>query len=511
MLQGKATLVLHDVETGREEKIVEHNMVTNAIHDLLTVNPAGICSLGSLNSMMTVLPLCPNAIGGVILFPDKLEEDASKYYADPSNIPTGYASNDSYNGINQHRGSYNLTESGKTDDGYRLVFDFSTNQGNGRISAIALTSAAGGVSYFGNEYVDNDTPWFSGTLQSGGDYEYERTERDPLVFDGTHAFAGWNDTDYGTGESYSNILEYGKQPSSTPIHMLGWDYPLKRLHIWSRTDMPLHSGSWEQSLSGNWFLYWYTYAKDGVSLYYSTDAERRAQGFCAGDRGSFANGQYYCRMVQGVGQCHDGTAFYVFRDGQTNNLGNQTGNATIYFAQMDYGGKVSQWHETYAAQLMSLNAGSIISGGHLYCWAYDGKGIYRLGISDPTDVTLIQLKDGMQTKIAGYRDDFSAPFGDGRLYVSYHYDGSNTRPAMVCNKDIMPVYRSASGVNNYGAVVGPYYINRYFGSNSSHPDYSHQNLRVVTPYLATINNLGTPVTKTVTQTLKVIYDLTEKE
>ena len=44
----------------------------------------------------------------------------------------------------------NLVESKALDDGYKFVWEFTPSQGNGTIAAVALTSAKGGNSVFGN-------------------------------------------------------------------------------------------------------------------------------------------------------------------------------------------------------------------------------------------------------------------------------------------------------------------------------------------------------------------------
>ena len=62
-----------------------------------------------------------------------------------------YASNDVNATADTQRGSLNLTESKVLDDGYKFVWEFTPSQGNGTIAAVALTSAKGGNSVYGNE------------------------------------------------------------------------------------------------------------------------------------------------------------------------------------------------------------------------------------------------------------------------------------------------------------------------------------------------------------------------
>ena len=48
--------------------------------------------------------------------------------------------------------SFTRSISSPRNNGYKFVWDFSTSQGNGTISALALTHKYGGIGYFGDTY-----------------------------------------------------------------------------------------------------------------------------------------------------------------------------------------------------------------------------------------------------------------------------------------------------------------------------------------------------------------------
>ena len=77
-IKGKAEIVLTDVHTGEVEVIREENMVTNVIQEIFSHNIEGMlfCVQGQGTTSFTdyILPLCKNAIGGIILFQDALTE-----------------------------------------------------------------------------------------------------------------------------------------------------------------------------------------------------------------------------------------------------------------------------------------------------------------------------------------------------------------------------------------------------------------------------------------------------
>lgn len=83
---GNLVIELEDQNTGVVETISETNMVTNAVNDILGVNPMGIMykAGGEYDDSLTwndeLLPICPNMIGGILLFPDSIAEQADNLY-----------------------------------------------------------------------------------------------------------------------------------------------------------------------------------------------------------------------------------------------------------------------------------------------------------------------------------------------------------------------------------------------------------------------------------------------
>lgn len=149
-LKGTMVLELTDVNTSEVETVTEENMITNAVNNILGTNPMGIfyAATGEYDDAVlwngTLLPICPNMIGGILLFSNTLEENADNVYQYSANLPVAYASNNVNSTANLARGSLNLTESKALDNGYKFVWEFTPSQGNGTIAAVALTSALGG-------------------------------------------------------------------------------------------------------------------------------------------------------------------------------------------------------------------------------------------------------------------------------------------------------------------------------------------------------------------------------
>ena len=85
-LKGEMVIELTDTNTGAVETVQETNMITEAVNNILGLNPMGIYLKASGeydNSVLwngTLLPICPNMIGGILLFPAVLEEKADLIY-----------------------------------------------------------------------------------------------------------------------------------------------------------------------------------------------------------------------------------------------------------------------------------------------------------------------------------------------------------------------------------------------------------------------------------------------
>ena len=163
-LKGKTTIELTDVNTGELTTVEQENMLTNVLPNFFNHNPMGL--FNSMSNARTLkyfnkhfLPICPNLLGGILLFSGTLEEDAGNILVGSSQLPMAYASNNANPYDDTKRGSMNLNETMVIENGYKFVWDFSTSQGNGTIAALALTSCHGGAAVYGNTY-DDTSPFF---------------------------------------------------------------------------------------------------------------------------------------------------------------------------------------------------------------------------------------------------------------------------------------------------------------------------------------------------------------
>lgn len=153
MVEGITTIELTDVNTGETEKIESKNMVTNAFKDALG-NPV----LYDKSSLKWLMPYYYNFYGGIACLDSSIQENADNYLL-PFNVDVIASGGiDVKNSSDDMiRGSYNNLESEVNEEEkyVKYVYDFTTQQGNGIIRSVCLTSRGAGL-YFGLGFFQED-------------------------------------------------------------------------------------------------------------------------------------------------------------------------------------------------------------------------------------------------------------------------------------------------------------------------------------------------------------------
>ena len=539
-LKGTATIELTDVHTGRKEVIKHDNLVTNAVRDILTMNPLGFRFGNYSNSALDIttttdqhdemgtsfadamLPVCPNLIGGVLLHEKALDENPDKYYADTDNPLIGYSSNDVNGGTDPMRGSMNLSESGPLEDGkgYRFVFDFSTSQANGTISSLGLTSARGGKAGYGSEhdhvgYQLLCVGGFRKVMPLANGYDFELHKVCSVIS------ADWE----------SGIGIYATIDDANTITVGKCALISNSLGVFQEIGIPTKISETQI-----------------VTKNFASNVERQLSivdpNSSTGSRVNVSNSCGACLIDGGDG--------YIWGFQHANNAdGNSSGNADVQWIKIrkeDFSFEEGTW--SIAAQLApfayayvkpyyynrSSHPTAIIDNGKLYALAQDQHGVYVIDLSNPSNVSLLEcsfpidIRYGPAYPVANYYC--------GRVVEVTKVFGTITyRNAFIrCGKIIQKYRRSSTYVgfgfsqtssNNTGisangalsfssgslAEYGPFKIcicsDQYYKSAYSN-SYADAIIYLMTPYLATINNLETPVTKTADKTMKITYILREE-
>lgn len=156
-LKGITKLELFDADTGiLLDYVEESNMVTNAVSNIFNGALNAIASfnnndVGTHNSLeyLFKLPdgynLAKALFGGVLIFSKNITEDVEHCIPTMDEIKScvGYANLGLTTAGSLFKGSFNESESEFTDSTFKFVWDFNSDQCNGDIACICLTSDAG--------------------------------------------------------------------------------------------------------------------------------------------------------------------------------------------------------------------------------------------------------------------------------------------------------------------------------------------------------------------------------
>lgn len=177
-VHGHTVLTLTDAKTGREVRRIEKdNLVTDAVARIFLQNYLGAIKYADITPVRDMF-------GGVLLFYDALtESEDAVTFPDPSVNPViAYAGQTAHATANTKRGNPNNAQggSGPTLDGkgYKFVWDWATNQGNGTISSAALTfKDFGDIGPDPNPCVDREQSFIITSAHTLTMYGGNRTER----------------------------------------------------------------------------------------------------------------------------------------------------------------------------------------------------------------------------------------------------------------------------------------------------------------------------------------------
>ncbi len=461
-LTGTMRIELTDVNTGEVAAVTEENMVTDAVNHILGLNPMGVFyeigeSIDGVKWQEVLLPVCPNMIGGILLFSKVLEERADNIYSLSDNLPVAYASNNVNSTANVARGSMNLTESKKLDNGYKFVWEFTLSQGNGTIAAAALTSAQGGANAYGSLVNDSSTFLQIKSIKLDG----MAMARELVLFETVEV-------------DFERNLLYSITYQDTGVR-------IRKVHI------PIFTVGLNEKLDDSSFV-----VVDDQVIQTST--------------------------FRFLG---DYTLYGEFLDGGNgywygfSNEGNSSGSATMVWVKIkkdDYSMTEGEWTLSNA-KLMDVGRREedssfperylqcCIRSGYLYVMANNKKGIYKINLSNSSDVTLINLGFTSKWKPlceTGTCEVYMTLVGDliigGDFQVTVEDKVIRTQGSFRLNDAATPLFQYKNFLLGWGGSYGSEYRTMY----------------LLTPYLATINNLSSAVVKTMDKTMKITYTLTEE-
>lgn len=173
---------------------------------------------------------------------------------------------------------------------------------------------------------------------------------------------------------------------------------------------------------------------------------------------------------------------------------------------------------------------AVIQDGYLYCFNYGLTGVYKISLTNPTDVKFMEHPSGAVVLPPTDKIYSSFTYGDRYCNIStafnVMYDTVYFSNGYIENGKIVETAYNFSATgnpkdNNYpyglcstgkpGLRVGPFLFS--FGGDYGSGNYPQKlsSMNILGNYLATINNLNKPVQKTADKTMKITYILREEE
>ena len=476
-MKGKTTIILTNVETGEQEIHEDENLITNALDKLISINVA----MG-LNLNDYVLPFANKALGGIMLFDRALTEDADNLHFPADAHLVAYASQDA-NTTDSHRGSYNATESGKNALGFVSVWDFGTSQANGSIKAVARTSAHAG---------QDPLYWYNApTYQATGNGS-PATDR------------GWYPIRYDS--EYIYML---KADSTNHImRMARAKIPMLRLGVadWRDVERSLELvASWSTEVCS---YTWYNTAAD-----MENDRNPREQYVYADDPVMYEDGHdgfLYCMFYKATRPYthydYNLNWFTIkYMDGSYDKSSAQRANIGA-----DYWSDATAHNMNYAGRWRGH-----IHNGLLYRMSGNRKIIYKIPLANPNSYSATRI-------FADSNPDYVEDLGmimsrNGGLYIEcYHYTetGYNRLNGMLYPDGtlVLPDFSYQGSGNSHNNDLK--YTNYCYTCDDDMTVWGYYDGEKITrmwaaAYLGTINNLASEIVKTPSQTMKIVYTLTD--
>ena len=481
MLKGTTKIELTDVVTGKKQVFEKHNMITHAVSNIFQP------TLGHLTSeeiLRGYIPAYKGLMGGLLLFESAIPENVNTLYPPAGNKLIGCGRFETTNtSANTIFGSYNMSESAydAANKKMKFVYDFNTSQGNGTIASICLTHAdAGYGSYRGDDAVN---PYSAEICKSCFETPSGSVYRDLRI----------NKADMcatiSTGTS-----------ANTPLFVCDVDSD---------------------------FSYYFKFVSTtNIVIYKKPMAFKNISLFDNSALTEVANLTLTTSIKNNIGYCFDlkDDALYIFSTEGSDRI---AANTKVYITKIAFNTwAVTQYEITNntGAVLSATATGGSSSAGRRYCFVHDGYAYFRT-YSSPYTVYKVQLGgNGEFVLLQGSLDKIDcSPImaQDGYVYWSYAGGGTSSNRLYISDANSNIVYKSGvstlahysynSGGYSTGANPSIVRMRNYpmlaFTSVSSFSDRT--NFVYFANYLATINNLGTPIAKVNTQTMKITYTIQE--
>lgn len=447
-LKGNTVLTLsRDKDFKHIIKRIEHkNTITPWVQNAITK--------GNFHSMMSndKIMSIKQWFSGCLL--TNQTNDASLSMIAGNSEVTAQAGNDSYTtGSNLKRGSFNENESGDITGGYRFVWDWLTNQGNGQIASVCLTRPQIGIT----EYSPTDTPDDLAVMM-------ERMSGSSMVEIDKNTLGQCVIIDYANRKGYS--LSYDSGTITINEYRISTDIVFLTHERYSAELVATHTIS--QTVQ--------QYSLETASVSYTGDTI------------------HLITFQNNTGNLYDYSI--------------STSAWTCTATSHTYSGVSFTKCEAYRTVLPMKDALPII-GNYIYSLSSSGTKIVKCNLLGNNDADITEVTNPWGSDMNNDNGPcIILPNGD-----FYKFSRRASSKALYFHNGVFNKAKSVPFglATSYGAVgaqgnsYGTQLLNSYFGLG----DTAQACLMTMFPYVSTVNNLEETVTKDATMYMKLTYEITE--
>lgn len=487
MLKGTTKIELTDVNTGETQVIEKHNAVTGALQELF--NPV-LGHLTTESRLTANLPAYASFLGGLLLFDGRIGGDPLPLYAPDSVKLVGcarYSAASTQGSI--YQGSYDANESvfSTANKTAKFVYNFTQAQGNGTINSICLTHRNAGLGvYRGDTSLKNTGTTLAISLYAPPSNKLIRNSRDK-----TTGISGYTSNEFLYAIDIDNdTAYYFRLTAETTLVLVKRRIGLKNYSMFGNAaeiigdpvTITLPKGISSSSVRTS-----YNFDPETNALYIISAMPSSTTSVLA------INAQFTVTKVV------LGEEFAT----QVTITNNHTAGVFMDCAYV-YRGRV---YTTTASTTVTIN-GKTAKRYTVVSYSLQGNSV---------------ATHGFVTSSSAGTDPVPMYAADGRLYWQGHYDtvqgigglqvtdctatpdDTNTT---LCGIDYIDLYTSSS---TYYAPSCTPVLNHPMLTYLSIAELSNaqEGFYFLAHYLATVNNLSTPIVKAPTQTMKITYTIQE--
>ena len=466
-IHGHSIIELRNVKTGEIERYEDDNMVTNALNYYF--QDVGAWNINPIYDTNVRNNLIPQLLGGLLLFDTTITENADNVIC-PSGVKM--IGNGAYNVSHGNEwditemGTYDQVESHWTNDGKCvMVWNFATTQANGTINCACLTSANHGFIGEGNSTSDKAIP--------NGEWQTRRTD---FSIGGTPQSISM---DGGSNEKYRLVRASRTNKTVTMIDEHNFfkttGYEDEHMSVTGKIKLKTYFSPF-RSVDMRW----------GAGFQYIPVSETEITippAFITAL--SNGNPQFYGKV---------GDTYYLVAGVSVMNIYTSASrinaNASIHVLRINADNTVNYYTVANPKEtaLDFYNPSLIVADDTLILGEYGNAGTWFISLSQPADVTHIE------DKTIGGVYDLVYP-NQGVAYASGQKIDIGERKIYYINS----IRNATDDGAGYSILSDNPLANKWYGNSVG--------LYKTTNYLATINNLAEPVTKTAEKTMKVTYVL----